>query len=65
MFCKQGFLKNFVELTGKRLSQSLLILNFLIHVRVYEFYEIFKNAFYYGKPTVAASSGLGYLCPCM
>ena len=69
-FAKKGFLENFTKFTGKYLCQSLFFdkvagmrpatCNFIkketpAHVFSYKFCEIFKNTFFYGIPSVAAS----------
>ena len=67
VFCKNGVLKNFPKITGKRLCQSLFF-NKVVGLRsetllkrdsgievFCEFCEIFKNSFFYRTPPVATS----------
>ena len=67
MFGEKGVPRNFAKFTGKDLCQSLFFnkvagaaCNFikketLAQVFSFEFYEIFKNTFFYRTPLVAAS----------
>ena len=52
VICKEGALKNF---TGKQLCRSLFFNNVASVSVSCEFYEIFKNIFFYRTPPVAAS----------
>ena len=57
VFCKKRVLKNFTKFTGKHLCQSLFFNKVagLSQVFSCEFCEIFKNAYFYRTPLVAAS----------
>ena len=68
MFGKKSVLKNFIKFTGKHLCQSLFLIKFiknfikkevLAHVFFCEFYEIFKNTFFYRTHLAATSE---YIC---
>ena len=57
MFCKNSVLKNFTKSSGKHLCQNRFF-NKVAGVRQVfscEFYEIFKNTFFYRTPLVVAS----------
>ena len=67
VFCKKGVLRNFAKFTGKHLCQSLffnkvagLRPSTLLKKRLwhrcfpFNFFEIFKNTFFYRTPLVAA-----------
>ena len=67
VFCKKGVLRNFAKFTGKHLCQSLffnkvagLRPSTLLKKRLwyrcfpFNFFEIFKNPFFYRTPLVAA-----------
>ena len=56
VFCKKDVLKDFVEFTGKHLSQGLLFKKeTLAKLFSCEFCEIFKNTFLHRTPSMAAS----------
>ena len=60
VLCKKGVLKNSIKSTGKDLCQSLFFNNFIkketqAQVFLCEFYEFFRNTYFYRTPLVAAS----------
>ena len=56
-FCKKDALKNLAKFTGKHLCQSLFLKKeTLVQLFSCEFCEIFKNAFFYRTPPLAASA---------
>ena len=60
VFCKEGVLRNFTKLTGKRLCQSLLFWDknsFNVEAQAFscEFCEISKNTFLHRTPLAATS----------
>ena len=57
-FCKKGILENLTKFTGKHLCQSLFF-NKVAGLRIC---EIFKNAFFYRTPLVAATVLFIYFC---
>ena len=58
MFCIKGVLKYFAKFTGKHLY--FIKKETVAQLLSCEFYEIFKNNFFYGTPVVAASEGLSF-----
>ena len=61
VFCKKGVLRTFTKFTGKHLCHRLFFNKIagkkepLTQVFSCEFFEIFKNTFFYRIPLVAAS----------
>ena len=71
VICKKGVLKNFTKFTGKHMCLGRVsflitrpeVCNFnkketLTQVFSYEFYEIFKNTYFYRTPLVAVSESI-------
>ena len=73
MFRKKDAFKNFSKFTGKYLCQSRFFNKVVVvgiatllketptQVFSCEFWEIFKNTFFYRTPSVAASKGCKYM----